>query len=157
YEISTGQDRLAFPELPTRLAESADQRQFLELNSIIAKCCHFDPRKRYQRARDVYADLAALQRGRSIKLRRAVPRNLQLASRTGAICLVIGLLACLYFWWNSPSEERVVMLRPRTSQPRADLSHPELKVQPPSPLVFPPRDASADPNQIDLTSFYNAR
>src|SRR5215471_9317682 len=51
FEISTGQDRQTFPELPTALADSPEAKRFLELNAIIAKCCHPDPRRRYASAR----------------------------------------------------------------------------------------------------------
>src|SRR3989449_8145696 len=46
YEISTGKDRHAFPELPNDLAEQNEVRQLVELNAILLKACQPDPRAR---------------------------------------------------------------------------------------------------------------
>ena len=62
YEASMGRDREQFPELPTSLAERADQAALLWLNPIILKACEESVVKRYQSASELRADLLDLQR-----------------------------------------------------------------------------------------------
>src|SRR5437762_1124076 len=61
YEISTGQDRRQFPDLPPNLKEWPDQAAVLELNEVLVKACARDARLRYQSAETMRADLALLQ------------------------------------------------------------------------------------------------
>ncbi len=63
YEISTGKDRLDFPELDSQLSERADREQLLHLNEVLMKACANDPRRRYESAGAMRDDLAALDRG----------------------------------------------------------------------------------------------
>ncbi|HXJ57508.1 MAG TPA: serine/threonine-protein kinase [Verrucomicrobiae bacterium] len=158
YEISTGNDRQTFPELPTSLVESSDGQQFLELNTIIARCCQGDPRQRYPSARHLYSDLAALRRGRSVRLKRALGRQAMVAGCTLAIGLVCFGLAELYFNFNLPTPlEKLVVFRQGKVRPTAVAMHP-VAPKPDTPaLSFPSRSSSATRNQLDLTSFYNAR
>jgi serine/threonine protein kinase len=71
YEIIMGRDRTDFPKLPPNLAELDDPPRLLELNAVILKACHHDPRRRYQSAQEMASDLALLQRGQSVKRKRA--------------------------------------------------------------------------------------
>jgi len=63
YEISTGKDRLDFPELDSQLSGRPDKVQLLQLNDLLMKACANEPRRRYQSAAAMHNDLAALDRG----------------------------------------------------------------------------------------------
>ena len=63
YEISTGKDRLDFPEIDSRLSTRPDREALLRLNNVLVKACANDPRKRYASAARMRDDLAALERG----------------------------------------------------------------------------------------------
>src|SRR5262249_2540097 len=90
YELSTGRDRMDFPELPTFADETTEGPQLLELNLVLLKCCQNDVRKRYQSARDLFSDLLLLRAGKS--LRRARAREKQLATaRSVAIAVTLGV------------------------------------------------------------------
>src|SRR5262249_818453 len=64
YEISTGRDRLDFPELPTFIGNTTSDQGLFELNLVFLKACQTDVRKRYQSAKEMYADLALLHSGK---------------------------------------------------------------------------------------------
>src|SRR5204862_5019845 len=63
YEISTGKDRLDFPEIDSRLSARPDREALLRLNDVLLKACANDPRRRYVSAAQMRDDLAALTRG----------------------------------------------------------------------------------------------
>jgi serine/threonine protein kinase len=160
FEISTGQDRQSFPELPTALADSPDAKRFLELNAIVARCCHPDPRRRYASARELYSDLAKLRRGRSIRFNRAVRKNVKVALWTAAAvtaCFGLAALGITFFTRNGP-ETRLLIVKgksnplkiPHTPEPNPDPASRRI-------LNLPPRSPLATSNQLDLTAFYNAR
>jgi len=98
YEISTGQDRHAFPALPSDLAEQNEVAQLVELNAILLKACQPGPRERYQRAEEMQADLVLLQRGKSVKHKRtvehrwAVGKKSALVTASAALILVVAYL-----------------------------------------------------------------
>jgi tetratricopeptide (TPR) repeat protein len=75
YEISLGKDRQEFPQLPPDLQSHPDHAALLELNEVTLKACESDPRRRYASAQQLQDDLARLQRGQSVKRRRAVRRR----------------------------------------------------------------------------------
>ncbi|MBI2924804.1 MAG: tetratricopeptide repeat protein [Verrucomicrobia bacterium] len=122
YEISTGKDRQDFPELPLELIqgrpparESSRSRRdeaqtskseirnpkpevpvpLLELNGILVKACDSDFRKRYQTAQQMHDELELLQRGHSIKRRRAVERRVALGWRIGLAGAGVALFIAL--------------------------------------------------------------
>jgi len=70
YEISTGQDRRQFPDLPPNLKEWPDQAAVLELNEVLLRACARDARLRYQSAAEMRDELGLLQRGQSLKAQR---------------------------------------------------------------------------------------
>src|SRR5437016_10563168 len=74
YELSTGNDRTAWPEPPADLATRPDRERLLELNAILHRACAPDPRTRYANAEEMLADLDLLHRGKSVKRKRAVAR-----------------------------------------------------------------------------------
>jgi serine/threonine protein kinase len=63
YEVSTGKDRLDFPEIDSRLSARPDCEELSQLNDVLVKACANDPKKRYATAADMHTDLAALDRG----------------------------------------------------------------------------------------------
>src|SRR6185503_7382395 len=77
YEIATGRDRQAYPELPTNIVELPDRAELGELNEVLLKACHRDPNERYQTASEMHADLALLQSGRSVVRLRGMERRLR--------------------------------------------------------------------------------
>jgi WD40 repeat protein len=89
YEISTGKDRHEYPQLPAQLGDLYDPAPLLELNEVIVKACQNDLRKRYATARDMHADLVALQNGKSVKRLRVLERRWQAFTRIGAISVVL--------------------------------------------------------------------
>jgi hypothetical protein len=113
YEMSTGQDRLDFPELPTFLGDAGEKEGLLELNLVFLKACQNDPQKRYRTAQEMSADLAILRSGKSLKRARALERRLMNVTRTFALTALIGLLAAAgYYAWN----------RHRVNKLRADMA-----------------------------------
>ena len=90
YEISTGRDRMDFPELPTFVDEAGEKDQLLELNQIFLKACQNDARRRYQSARDMFADLTLLHSGKSVRRARMVEQQLSRARRV-AIAIAAGV------------------------------------------------------------------
>ena len=63
YEVSTGKDRLDFPELDSRFSARPDQKELSNLNEVLVKACANDPKKRYASAIAMHKDLEALGRG----------------------------------------------------------------------------------------------
>src|SRR5207248_327593 len=63
YEVSTGKDRLDFPEIDSQLSTRPDREQLLQLNDVLIKACAQDPKKRYRTAAEMNRDLAALGSG----------------------------------------------------------------------------------------------
>ena len=90
YELCTGKDRKDYPALPPDLRErpASEQRALLELNAVLVKAFATDPRERYQTAQEMAADLALLQRGESVKRKRAAGR-LFVAARNSFVALAV--------------------------------------------------------------------
>jgi serine/threonine protein kinase len=98
YEISSGKDRLAFPEPPTLLGEFVDREDYLELSAIVARACEPETRKRYASAEAMQADLLLLKAGKSIRRTHKLERQLKLMRRVAAgIVALIVLGAFPYF------------------------------------------------------------
>jgi len=93
YEMCTGRDRMDFPELPTDLQKWPDKEVLLELNVVIAKACERDPRRRYPSAREMSADLVYVQRGLSVRRRKALRRKLRLAAWASLLLALGGVVA----------------------------------------------------------------
>src|SRR5262249_7548640 len=109
YEMSLGKDRHEFPQLPPDLQTRSEYAALLEVNEVVIKACESDPRKRYQSAAELGADLELLQVGKSVKSERtrerrwAVVQKLALAG--AAVALVIG--AVIFFKGHTPNPEAV--------------------------------------------------
>lgn len=95
YESWTGHDRFNFPTLPVNIEESPDHQQLLELNAVVTKACEQDPRKRYQSAAEMGADLQLLAEGKSVRRKRAYSRMLVPSLIAVASATVISI--ALYF------------------------------------------------------------
>ncbi len=93
YEISTGEDRHAFPRLPAACQELATDPQFQELNEVILRACQNDVRRRYQTADEMYADLSFLLNGKSVKRLRLLERRFGQLRKLGAAAAVFLVLA----------------------------------------------------------------
>ena len=62
YELTTGKDRLDFPELPDDLElSSTDRQDWQALNGIICRCCAADKQQRYATASNLADHLAQVQ------------------------------------------------------------------------------------------------
>ncbi len=93
YEISTGKDRLQYPELPADFVEIPDWEQLLELNAVIAKACEANPGRRYASAEELLGDLALLAAGKSVRKRRAAQRKRRLMGQIVLAVAVMGIIA----------------------------------------------------------------
>jgi hypothetical protein len=71
YEISTGKDRLDFPELDSQLSERPDRERAMKLNDVLVKACANEPRHRYSTAAAMHTDLALVQTGKAPERKRA--------------------------------------------------------------------------------------
>ena len=110
YEISTGKDRLDFPELDSQLSDRADKEQLLQLNDVLVKACANDPRKRYASAAEMQADLAALEQG------QRPPRKKSRAALPIAAVAILLAAASVFFWFRAhPSPQSPVDLHLQAS------------------------------------------
>jgi tetratricopeptide (TPR) repeat protein len=94
YEMSMGRNRLDFPALPANWDELPphEQARLLEFNEVLVKACENDPRKRYQSAQEMHADLALLQQGHSVKRKQAMERRWSMLKKLTLVTAVTGLL-----------------------------------------------------------------
>lgn len=102
YEISTGRDRLDFPELPTNLKDLPEKEALVQLNEVVLKACHEDRSRRYQTADEMRADLLALESSKALagskpwaqSQSRALPIKI-LAAGALAVCLFFAIKSLL--------------------------------------------------------------
>jgi WD40 repeat protein len=93
YEMGTGMDRHDFPEPPAFWEESTGEFAWLEFHEVLLRACETDPRRRYQSAADLRADLEVLRAGKSVRRLRTVERRLAVLTRFGLITSGLLLLA----------------------------------------------------------------
>ena len=113
YEIAMGKDRMDFPELSTTLEAHPEKARLLALNPVLLKACAANPAGRYRSARELHADLAALERGRGPR-RRRLPWVL-----ISLLPLVCGGAAVLWLLHSAPRAEGLSDLRVETDPPGA--------------------------------------
>ena len=94
YEVSTGKDRLDFPEVDSELTSRSDKDEALLLNEVLIRACAGDPRKRYPSAAAMNEDLCRLAAGCRPK---RPPVSLK---RIAAVAIVILALAAGAFLWK---------------------------------------------------------
>jgi WD40 repeat protein len=93
YEMGTGMDRHDFPEPPAFWEESTGESAWLEFHEVLLRACETDPRRRYQSAADLRADLEVLRAGKSVRRLRTVERRLAVLTRFGLVTSGLLLLA----------------------------------------------------------------
>jgi formylglycine-generating enzyme required for sulfatase activity len=93
YEISTGKDRLDFPEVDSQLTARSDKEEALRLNEVLIRACAGDPRKRYESAAAMNHDLCRLAAGSRVK-RPPIP----IKAVVGVIVLALALAAGGFLW-----------------------------------------------------------
>ncbi|MBI4661118.1 MAG: PD40 domain-containing protein, partial [Verrucomicrobia bacterium] len=93
YEISTGKDRLDFPELPTNLEALREEESLLEFNEVLVRACQAQPHKRYASASQMHADLLLLKSGKSVKRMRMLETQLERAKKMGIAAALVAILA----------------------------------------------------------------
>ncbi|MBI2928422.1 MAG: serine/threonine protein kinase [Verrucomicrobia bacterium] len=141
YEIAMGRDRQEFPEPFTGLWEDAQAEALLELNAVILKACATDRRERYESADEMHADLALLQRGKSVRRLHSLRHRLGILAKVGAAAAAVALVA---FGANLWLEYRMKQLQQRPTVGSGRLAG-----------KIPARDPRAILNQLDLAAHYN--
>jgi eukaryotic-like serine/threonine-protein kinase len=96
YEVSTGKDRLDFPEIDSRLSTRPDKEALLRLNDMLVKACANDLRKRYASAAQMRDDLTALERGERPPREKS---RVKFAVAALSILLIAGIVFST--WWRS--------------------------------------------------------
>ncbi len=61
YELSTGLDRLKYPELPHDLGTGPEDRELVQFNKIVLKACRTAPVKRFKSAEQMMTTLLSFQ------------------------------------------------------------------------------------------------
>ena len=85
YEISTGNDRHAYPALPTDLGNKVEQCDFIELNRIVLKACRANPKQRYPTADAMLLGLLNFQfNANALRRDRRMRRLTKCAAMIGA-------------------------------------------------------------------------
>jgi serine/threonine protein kinase len=99
YEVSTGKDRLDFPEIDSQLSTRPDRDLLLQLNDVLVKACAHEPKKRYRTAAEMNRDLAALDNGQ----RPARPKSSWRILAATMSILAMGAAAFWFYSWRSGS------------------------------------------------------
>ena len=98
YEISTGNDRVAYPELSAELGSRVEQCDFVELNKIILKACRAKPWQRYRSADAML--LALLNFQFNTAALRKVRRLRKLTIVAGIIGGLVALIVVFVIVWR---------------------------------------------------------
>lgn len=96
YEISTGQDRTFFPELPDDLNEFPDSELIAELNEVVVKACATSPTARYTNTDDLVGDLEMLLVGRSVRRLHLIERRLKRVKRLAVAASLLAIAAIIF-------------------------------------------------------------
>lgn len=91
YVMSTGKSHADFPEPLSDPAALPEHERRLEFDVVIHKACQADPRERYQTAEEMQQELALLQRGGSVKRKRAAQRRWSLAAWMSLTAVALAL------------------------------------------------------------------
>jgi eukaryotic-like serine/threonine-protein kinase len=98
YEISTGKDRNAYPELPADLDHTADGCDLVQFNQIILKACRANPRLRYRDADEMMSALLTFQFCRRDPLRETFnPTTIRIIGYLG---LVVAMGVMTFLIWR---------------------------------------------------------
>jgi formylglycine-generating enzyme required for sulfatase activity/serine/threonine protein kinase len=143
YEISTGKDRLDFPELDSQLTGRVDKQDLMRLNDVLIKACAGDARKRYASASAMHDDLCRLAAGQEPKRKSSAGK--WVAAALVAALVVVGVVT---FWKNDtapPASVQRLQITVRTEPPGALIllgDHANVK----SPATF----TNLEPRRYDL-------
>ncbi|MEM9480424.1 MAG: SUMF1/EgtB/PvdO family nonheme iron enzyme [Verrucomicrobiota bacterium] len=85
YEMSTGKDRLDFPEVPGDFEDKVERKKWRKLNEVICKACAQSPKKRYTSAREMAWAIERIQR---FKI-----RPVRMTTKLARVALFAGLVA----------------------------------------------------------------
>lgn len=88
YELLTGQDRLAFPDLPAVGGGHHWTQEQRSLNRVILRACDNNAARRYPNANAMMADLKRIRDGRKLRTPLRVPPSLTIA---GVVLLTASL------------------------------------------------------------------
>jgi hypothetical protein len=113
YECLTGLDRSSFPEIPESFEQHPERNRFLEINEVIVKACHPNLRDRYQTARQLHAELSAVESGVSIARLRRMERRWVKYRRLTRIAAAVMAVAATAFVLVSQEHNRVEQDRQR--------------------------------------------
>jgi serine/threonine protein kinase len=98
YEISTGLDRNDYPELPTDLGNTRQDRDLLRFNRIVLKACRTSPWQRYKSADDLLLALLSFQFGVEDPQRQIFRRRLEKIA--GIVCGLVAFGVCVASIWH---------------------------------------------------------
>src|SRR5690242_1551789 len=132
YEVSTGKDRLDFPEIDSQLSKRPDRERLMKLNDVLIKACVQDVKKRYRTAEEMNRDLAALENGD----RPPTPKRFWQIAMAALLILAIGAGAGWFYFW------------PRASTPEMHLKT-TIRTDPPGALVILGDHAEKSPATFD--------
>ncbi|MFO1497569.1 MAG: protein kinase [Verrucomicrobiota bacterium] len=139
YEMSTGQDRRQFPNLPQELKDWPEREALLRLNQVVLKACARDPAQRYPTVEAMHADLLRVQRGKSLRARRCLELALRCARKALPVAVVVILAGMAV----------LALLRiPQKDSPQPTPAAPDTN----SVFVLPFREAGPNPGSVDLCS-----
>ena len=131
YEVSTGKDRLDFPELDSQLTGRPDKQELLHLNDVLIRACAADSHKRYASAADMNGDLCRVAVGQPPERRRLLgPWALMIAMILG-----LAVVGGVYFWKARPSSPPPPVVHLQTT----------IRTEPPGALVVVGDHASKSP------------
>ncbi|PYJ82216.1 MAG: hypothetical protein DME22_19220, partial [Verrucomicrobia bacterium] len=131
YELSTGKDRQDFPEPPTLWDGIPDELVWREFHEVLLKACEPQVRMRYKSTREMRADLALLQSGKSVKRLHLLEKRLARLTRIGAVAGAIAVLTTAgYFYQERQSQQIQSLARAETRQrQRAEDALLKLQIQ----------------------------
>ena len=91
YEMSSGRDRLDFPEVSDLKRDASERRKWRRLNKVVCKACAPDAKKRYGNANEMCQALQAIRTGLAAPLSlKAIFFRIALFSGILALLLVAG-------------------------------------------------------------------
>ena len=99
YEISTGKDRLEFPEVPDALPEE-ERDAWRKLNDVICRACDPEKDRRHADGQALQADLSALAAGKRVPSASSPARR-----RLTAAALLFGSIISVVLWQNFPGRD----------------------------------------------------
>lgn len=92
YEISTGLDRIKYPELPADLGDSSEDRNLVQFNAIVLKACRKVPFKRFKSAEQMMSTILSFQFSASEARKKETNRfREKLVGIAGALIVAGGL------------------------------------------------------------------